>query len=81
MKFLACWGIFHSYATLLLRIDTGVMFIILTELPHYLKKNQGPACKVCITHRSQRQQMKWALARFPLMHLSVECKFETFNSQ
>lgn len=47
MKFLAPQGIFHIYATLLLlRIDTGVMFIILTELPHYLKENQGPAVNV-----------------------------------
>lgn len=47
MKFLAPRGVFHSYATLLLlRIDTGVMFIILTELPHDLKEKQGPAASV-----------------------------------
>lgn len=46
MKVLAPQGIFHVYTTLLFRTDPGVMFIILTELPHYLKEHQGPAGSV-----------------------------------
>lgn len=46
MKVLAPQGIFHVYITLLFRTDPGVMFIILMELPHYLKGHQGPAGSV-----------------------------------
>lgn len=62
MKFLAPQEIFRTYSPPLLRTDIGVVFIILTAPPHYLKE-QGPACTCA--HTSNSLQPKTTDERAP----------------
>lgn len=58
MKFLASLGLFPVCTThFLLRIDTRVMLIVLTELSHSLKENQGFTCKCAQLKCNQKQQV------------------------